>query len=109
MMSWIARRPPGERPMTLRRWSLWLLAPLLLAGCSHGAGTEPIIVGHLAPFTGPDKVRGEHARQGIILAVEEVNNDNEKINGRSVEVHHADDQGSPSAAGDQTVRLVTVT
>ena len=82
--------------MSLYRSSLWLLAPLLLAGCTHGSTTDPIIVGHLAPFSGPDKMRGEHARQGIILAVEELNNDNDKINGRRVEVHHADDQGSPT-------------
>ncbi len=91
----------------LRRPSVWLLASLLLAGCSHSPPAEPIVIGHLAPLSGPDKLIGEHARQGIILAVEEINADGEKINGRRVEVHHADDRGT--AAGDEAVRLIAVT
>jgi branched-chain amino acid transport system substrate-binding protein len=86
-----------------------LLASLLLVGCSASQNPEPIVVGHLAPFSGADKTAGEHARQGIILAVEEVNADSERINGRRVEVHHADDHGSAAAAGDEAVRLITVT
>jgi branched-chain amino acid transport system substrate-binding protein len=85
-----------------------LFAALLLAGCSQSPSSEPIIVGHLAPLTGPDKVVGERARQGILLAVEEVNGSDEKVNGRRVEVHHADDRGA-AGAGDEAVRLVRVT
>ncbi len=93
----------------LRRQPLVLLASLLLAGCPHSPPTDPIIIGHLAPLSGPDKLIGEHARQGIMIAVEEINADGEKINGRRVEVHHADDRGTAAAAGDEAVRLVTVT
>ena len=93
---------------SIRRPPAWLLASLLLAGCSHSTPTEPIVVGHLAPLSGPDKLIGEHARQGIILAVEEVNGDGEKVNGRRVEVVHVDDRGAPAAAGDQAVRLIAV-
>jgi branched-chain amino acid transport system substrate-binding protein len=93
----------------LRRPSAGLLAALLLAGCSASQPTDAIVVGHLAPFSGPDKLVGEHARQGIILAVEEVNGDGEKIDGRRVEVHHADDGGTAALAGDKTVRLIAVT
>jgi branched-chain amino acid transport system substrate-binding protein len=89
------------------RPSTWLLAALLLSGCSHAPSPEPIIVGHLAPLSGPDKAIGEHARRGIMLAVEEVN-DGEKINGRRVEVYHADDRAGPTAAGDEAVRLIKV-
>jgi branched-chain amino acid transport system substrate-binding protein len=92
----------------LRRPPAWLLASLLLAGCTPLAPTDAIVVGHLAPFSGPDKLAGEHARQGIILAVEEVNGDGERINGRRVEVHHADDRGTASLAGDEAVRLIAV-
>jgi branched-chain amino acid transport system substrate-binding protein len=93
-----------------RRPPAWLLAALLLAGCSGSSSTEPIIVGHLAPLSGANKVLGEHARQGIQIAVEEANGDGgERIHGRRVEVHHADDRGPPSAAGDEAVRLIAVT
>jgi branched-chain amino acid transport system substrate-binding protein len=80
----------------------------LLAGCSQSPSAESIVVGHLSPLSGPDKRIGEHARQGIILAVEEANGENDKINGRSVEVHHADDRGNAPLAGDEAVRLITV-
>jgi branched-chain amino acid transport system substrate-binding protein len=93
----------------LRRPPAWLLAALFLAGCSHSTPTDPIVVGHLAPLSGPDKLQGEHARQGIILAVEEANADGEKVNGRRVEVHHVDDRGNTGAAGDEAVRLITIT
>jgi branched-chain amino acid transport system substrate-binding protein len=90
---------------SLRHSPVWLLAPLFLAGCTHAPPTDPIVVGHLAPLSGPDKQIGEHARQGIILAAEEANADGEKVNGRRVEVVHVDDRG---AAGDEAVRLIAV-
>lgn len=90
---------------SLRRPPVWLLAPLLLAGCTHSPSAEPIVVGHLAPLSGSDKVIGEHARRGILLAVEEINADGEKINGRRVEVIHVDDRGG---GGDEAVRLIAV-
>jgi branched-chain amino acid transport system substrate-binding protein len=83
-----------------------MLVGLLLASCTPSTPTDPIVVGHIAPFSGPDKLVGEHARQGIILAVEEVNGDGEKINGRRVEVPHADDRGSASLAGNEAVHLI---
>jgi branched-chain amino acid transport system substrate-binding protein len=85
-----------------------LVTALLFAGCSPGPPTEPIVVGHIAPLSGPDKLVGEHARQGIILAVAEANGDADKINGRRVEVYHADDRGTAALAGDEAVRLVTI-
>jgi branched-chain amino acid transport system substrate-binding protein len=90
------------------RPAVWLLAGLFLCGCSSSPPTDAIVVGHVAPFSGPDKLVGEHARQGIILAVEEVNGDGDRINGRRVEVHHADDRSTAALAGDEAVRLVTV-
>jgi branched-chain amino acid transport system substrate-binding protein len=91
----------------IRRWPGWLLALQLLAGCSHSSPSDPIIIGHLAPQSGPDKQIGEHARQGIILAVEEANG-GELINGRRVEVIHADDGGTPTASAAAAVRLIAV-
>ncbi|HEX5269909.1 MAG TPA: ABC transporter substrate-binding protein [Gemmataceae bacterium] len=89
----------------LRRPSVCLLAPLLLAGCTHPAATDAIVVGHLAPLGEP---AGERAQRGIALAVEEANAAGDKVNGRRVEVVHVDDKGGPSAAGDEAVRLIAV-
>jgi branched-chain amino acid transport system substrate-binding protein len=98
----------GRIVSSTRRPPAWLLVPLLLAGCTHATPTDPIVIGHLAPLSGPDKVIGEHAQRGIVLAVEEANADGEKVNGRRVEVIHVDDRGAPSAAGDEAVRLIAV-
>jgi branched-chain amino acid transport system substrate-binding protein len=93
---------------SIRRPPAWLLASLLLAGCTHSTPTDPIVIGHLAPMSGPDRMIGEHAQRGIILAVEEANGDGEKVNGRRVEVVHVDDRGAPDAAGYEAVRLIAV-
>jgi branched-chain amino acid transport system substrate-binding protein len=61
---------------------------LLLAGCRRGPNHEPIFIGHLAPFSGPEKQVGEHARQAIVLAVEEVNKEGNRILGRPISVLH---------------------
>jgi len=92
----------------LRNAFVWVFVLSVLAGCSRSSPSEPIVVGHVAPFSGPDKMVGEHARQGILLAVEEVNNENDRINGQRVEVHHADDHGVAATAGDEAARLVTL-
>jgi branched-chain amino acid transport system substrate-binding protein len=87
---------------------LLCVAGLSLAGCSSRGTSEPLVLGHVAPLSGPDKTRGEHARHGIDLAVEDVNQDDRRIAGRTVVVRHADTAGKPDAAQSQTVRLLTI-
>jgi branched-chain amino acid transport system substrate-binding protein len=81
-----------------------LLAAVLLAGCSPRPSTDPILIAHLTPLSGPERTAGERARQGITLAVEEVNGSDEKVGGRRVECLHADSRGG----SDEAVRLVTI-
>jgi len=47
-----------------------LLATFCLTGCSHRTSSEPILIGHVAALSGPDKAAGDHAKQGIALAVD---------------------------------------
>ena len=44
-----------------------------MTGCGRGGQGEPIFIGHLASLQKPDKTRFEHARQGMSLAIEELN------------------------------------
>src|SRR5947209_9095846 len=81
---------------------------LALVGCGNPPGTDPIFVGHLAPLSGPDKLIGEHARRGILLAVEEVNQEDNRIQGRRVNVLHADTRGETDQAKNEAVRLITI-
>jgi branched-chain amino acid transport system substrate-binding protein len=84
-----------------------LLLPLLLllsAGCAQPT-TEQVLVGQVAALSGPDKARGQSARQGAALAVEELN---AQQNGRRFTVLHADGRGDPDVARAQADRLAAV-
>jgi len=88
------------------------LVPLLTLaaclGCSSKPSSEPIVIGHVAPLSGADKPLGEHARNGILLAVKEVNADEERITGRKVEVVHGDTRSDVDTVAATAVRLVTI-
>ena len=87
-----------------------LLAFVVLpgAGCSGKAEEEPLLLGHVAPFSRTDRIIGEHARRGIRLAVEDANEEDNRIAGRRVAVVHADSRGETSLARSETVRLIAV-
>src|SRR5205807_7947635 len=79
------------------------------AGCHRGPNPEPLLIGHLASFSGPDKEIGEHAKQALALAVEEVNQEPNRILGRTIHVLHPT---YPPEESDKlsfvAVRLITV-
>jgi branched-chain amino acid transport system substrate-binding protein len=85
-----------------------LVALLLAAGCGRKATPDPVLMGHLAPLSGPDKAAGEYARQAIQLAVEELNQPDNRIAGRPLNVLHADTKGDPDTAQREAVRLMRV-
>ena len=47
------------------------LALGLTFGCSPRPAPEPLLLGHLAPLSGPQRLQGQHARQGVLLAITE--------------------------------------
>src|SRR5262245_24786782 len=81
----------------------WLVLAVVAAGCGGRRTPEPGWVGHVAPLSGPERGRGESARRGILLAVEEANSASE--GGRPLAVRHAD--GARDARAE-TVRLLAV-
>jgi branched-chain amino acid transport system substrate-binding protein len=81
-----------------------VLIAFVLAGCSSRSATEQILIGHIAPL---DKPAGEHAKQGILLAVEEIN-EGDKVGGQKVTVVHVDSHGDGANAQAESVRLVTI-
>jgi branched-chain amino acid transport system substrate-binding protein len=82
-----------------------LVAPAL-AGCLRKSAPEPIYLGHLAPLSGADRDVGEHARQGVQLAVEDANE--KPVAGRRVAVLHVDSRAGGEVVRAEAVRLVTV-
>jgi branched-chain amino acid transport system substrate-binding protein len=91
-----------------RRLVLLLAPALALAGCTPKGTPEPIVVGQLAPLSGPDKAAGDAARQGVTLAVDEANREDNRVAGRPVNVLHVDSGGDAEAVKAQTVRVLTV-
>jgi len=66
------------------------------------------LIGHLAPLSGPGKRLGQQARQAILLAVKEANEEENRIAGRRVAVLHIDSHGDLDALQPEAVRLITV-
>jgi branched-chain amino acid transport system substrate-binding protein len=81
---------------------LTVLAPV--AGCGSRSGPREIVVGHVAPFSGANRLRGEHARQGILLAVEDADR---RADAARIVVQHAD-SARDEDAGPAAVRLATL-
>ncbi len=92
----------------VRRLFLCCFTLLISFGCKSKVEPGPILIGHVAPFSGPDKQIGEHGRQAIVLAVEEANKDENRIARRRVAVLHVDSHGDPDALQPEAVRLITV-
>jgi branched-chain amino acid transport system substrate-binding protein len=93
---WI--RPKVTSRDDMRRAALWLPAMVFLAliwGCQ--GEKPPIKVGFAGGLTGRYSDLGTNGRNGVILAVEEVNQAG-GINGRPVELISKDDQQDPETA-----------
>jgi branched-chain amino acid transport system substrate-binding protein len=92
------------------RWtSRFALLSLLLVpfvGCNRRGQEEPLVAGHVAPLSGLSRTVGEHQKQGMRLALKEVNE--KGIAGHPLAVIHADSEGRPEQAHNEAVRLITV-
>jgi branched-chain amino acid transport system substrate-binding protein len=59
---------------------------LLTTGCSRRGNPETLWLGHIAPLTGEDKPAGDHARQGVGIALARLNNSSELVLERKLTV-----------------------
>lgn len=87
---------------------LWSLLVPLLVGCSSQATPEPVWIGQLIPLEGVNRTFGQHARQGVELAVTEARDAEQTIQGRPCAVLHVDSRDDADAVRAETVRLLTV-
>src|SRR5262249_411499 len=93
--------------MMVRNW-VWLVVILPLAGCGSGRSPAPLIVGQVAPLTGPEKAAGESALRGLRLALPEGNRDGSEGVGAPVLVLHADARPTRISFEAEALRLVQV-
>jgi ABC-type branched-subunit amino acid transport system substrate-binding protein len=77
------------------------LLVLSTVGCGRKAASETVLIGHIAPFSGPMKAVGEREMQALRL-------DPWSDGERQVSFVHVDSQGKLDVLGPQAVRLITV-
>jgi branched-chain amino acid transport system substrate-binding protein len=94
--------------LSWRTLTILAVVTIVLAGCTQRTNPEPVVVAQLAPLSGPDKSVGEHAGQGVLLAVEDINTSEKKIAGRTVAVLRVDSRDDDETVRAETVRLLTV-
>ncbi len=92
--------------------AMCLLILILTSGCNRtptGAATsqEPIKIGFIGPLTGELASWGNNEKQGVELAVKEIN-DAGGINGRKLSIIYEDGQCNPKSAVTAAQKLITV-
>lgn len=88
-----------------------LLAALPLVSASCGAektpGAEGIQVGFFGALTGPTATFAQSGRNGVTLAVEEINAAGGVLGGKRIELLVEDDRGEASEAASAVTKLIT--
>lgn len=83
-----------------------VLFSILFFGCTKKADQNVIKVGEFGSLTGSEATFGISTHEGIILAVNEVNEQG-GINGKKIKVVTVDDQGKPEEAAAAVTKLIT--
>jgi len=83
-----------------------LFGLLFFFGCTKKK-PEEIKIGAVLVLTGSDAKAGQSAKQGIQMAVDEINKEG-GINGKKLKVIYEDDQGDPHKASTAVLKLATV-
>ncbi|MBB6453713.1 branched-chain amino acid transport system substrate-binding protein [Salirhabdus euzebyi] len=84
---------------------------LLLVGCNSSStqgssgADDPIKVGYIGALSGGSSTMGVPGKNGIQLAVDEINADG-GINGRQIELIAADDKADPATSATQAQKLI---
>ncbi len=93
--------------MKKKTWFLFMVMGILVSSLSTGfnayAAEKPIKIGLIADFTGPLTEHGISAKQGAVLAMEQVNY---KFDGRPLELIIEDEASDPAVALDKARKLV---
>jgi branched-chain amino acid transport system substrate-binding protein len=85
-----------------------LVCCLALSGCTSRSPHSPVVLGHVATLSGPNRETGEAAARGIRLAVAEINKDLDEDNGLRFVVIHSNANGSLDRFEAEAVRLTTI-
>lgn len=84
---------------------LVLAVVVLQLGFTRDGQREPIVIGHVSPLTGDAAIWGAWEREGIDLALDEINASG-GVGGYRLVVLHEDDQGTPNTAVSAIQNLI---
>lgn len=103
-------RTRRARSIQLQSWVilLWLLAALLMPSCApqkNAADRSTIQIGFFGDLTGPTFNFGLSAKNGVLMAADEINQAG-GINGHNLDIVIEDDKGSPEEAAQVTGKLI---
>lgn len=82
-----------------------VLSVALFSACNNKS--ESINIGSTLDLTGPNAVYGEQVKQGIELAINEIN-EKDGIQGKKIEVTYLDSKSDPKLAVTNTQQLISV-
>jgi branched-chain amino acid transport system substrate-binding protein len=82
-------------------------AAVLSCGAEKAPGTEGIQVGFFGALTGPTATFAQSGRNGVTLAVEELNGAGGVLGGKRIELLVEDDRGEASEAASVVSKLIT--
>jgi len=103
------------------RWSAALVALAMLSGIGSASAQQTVKIGAIYPLSGNAASAGNFAKAALELGAEIVNNAHPELKdiplaagtglpglkGAKIEVIFADNQGTPAAGQNQTLRLIT--
>jgi branched-chain amino acid transport system substrate-binding protein len=84
---------------------LLLCSVFYFTGCNKSSGDE-IVIGEYESLTGPQATFGISSTNGLKLAVEEYNNSQSKLLGKTIKLITYDDEGKPSEAQTVVQKLI---
>lgn len=111
----LRRGTPSRRLVTHQSMVMWVALVLLVTSCasddpelasSEGAPQEPVSAGAVLSIAGAFESLGLPERQGLELALEEINAEGGVLGGREIQLTVYDDEGDQSQAVQLANRLV---
>ncbi|HZI66469.1 MAG TPA: ABC transporter substrate-binding protein [Thermoanaerobaculia bacterium] len=96
----------GRRSLAIL-FGLAAALPLLSCGAEKAPGAEGIQFGFFGALTGPTATFAQSGRNGVILAVEEINAAGGVLGGKRIELLVEDDRGEASEAASAVSKLIT--
>ncbi|MFC1484719.1 ABC transporter substrate-binding protein [Candidatus Neomarinimicrobiota bacterium] len=97
----------NNRTVSLRSAALLIITSFIFVASCARKTSKDVVIGVVAPLTGPIAPYGENIRDGVLLAVDEINKKG-GVNGSDIKIVFEDEGGGPQAAVNAVIKLATL-